>query len=201
MTEQEKMQKGYWYNACFDEELMAQRLEVDELCFTFNHLSPKHTKERLEILKNIIADLGENVVVLTPFQTDYGYNCHIGDDTFINHNAYLMDCAPITIGKNCFLGPNCGLYTAIHPLVALDRNKGIEKAEPITLGNSVWLGGNVVILPGVTIGENSVIGANSVVTKDIPANVVAAGNPCRVLRIIDERDSIIEEMERQSKEI
>ena len=106
-----------------------------------------------------------------------------------------MDCAPIQIGSHCFIGPNCGMYTAIHPLLAGERNKGLEKAMPITIGDNVWIGADVTILPGVTIGANSVIGAKSVVTKDIPENVVALGNPCRVLREITMQDSILAEME------
>ena len=109
----------------------------------------------------------------------------IGADTFINHGAYLMDCGGITIGRHCFIGPNCGMYTANHPISPRERNQGLENAKPIVIGDNCWLGGDVTILPGVTIGENTVIGAGSVVTKDIPANVVAVGNPCRVLRSIN----------------
>ena len=101
-----------------------------------------------------------------------------------------MDCAPITIGSHCFIGPNCGMYTAIHPLLASERNQGLEKAEPITIGDNVWIGADVKILPGVTIGSDTVIGAGSVVTRDIPSHVVAIGNPCHVLREITEKDSI-----------
>ena len=101
-----------------------------------------------------------------------------------------MDCAPITIGKHCFIGPNCGMYTAIHPIVAKERNQGLEMAKPITIKDNVWIGGDVTILPGVTIGEGSVIGAKSLVTKDIPANVIAVGNPCRIVRPITDEDLI-----------
>ena len=121
---------------------------------------------------------------------DYGVNCRIGDGSFLNHGAYLMDGAAITIGKRCFLGPNCGLYTASHPLDPAQRALGLERALPITLEDDVWLGGHVVILQGVTVGAGSVIGAGSVVTRDIPPGVVAAGNPCRVLRPIAEADRI-----------
>ena len=126
--------------------------------------------------------------------------CYAGN-TFINHNAYLMDGAPIKIGSYCFIGPNCGMYTAAHPLLAEERNQGLEKAKPITIGNNVWIGADVTILPGVTIGDNTVIGAKSVITKDIPSNVIAVGNPCRVLREITEQDSIKEEMKRGEKNI
>jgi acetyltransferase-like isoleucine patch superfamily enzyme len=191
MTESEKMQAGLWYDANYDQELMHQRLAAEELCFEFNSTRPSDTQRKNATLKKLIPDLGERCVILSPFTTDYGCYCHIGDDTFINHNAYLMDCADITIGSYCFIGPNCGLYTAIHPILPEDRNQGLEKARPIIIGNNCWLGGDVTVLPGVTIGENSVIGAGSVVTRDIPANVVAAGNPCRVLRSIGPGDSVM----------
>ena len=110
--------------------------------------------------------------------------------TFINRNIDLIDGNGITIGNHCFIGPNCGLYTAVHATVAEERNKGLEKALPIVIGDNCWLGGNVTILPGVTIGNNTIIGAGSVVTKDIPSNVVAVGNPCRVIREITEADKI-----------
>lgn len=191
MTESEKMQAGLWYDANYDQELMHQRLAAEELCFEFNSTRPSDIQRKNATLKKLIPDLGERCVILSPFTTDYGCYCHIGDDTFINHNAYLMDCADITIGSHCFIGPNCGLYTAIHPILPEDRNQGLEKARPIIIGNNCWLGGDVTVLPGVTIGENSVIGSGSVVTRDIPANVVAAGNPCRVLRSIGPGDSVM----------
>ncbi len=190
MTEREKMNKGLWYDANYDKELLKQREEAEELCFLLNQTSPAKTEEREEILKSLLPNKGEEVTILSPFYTDYGYHCFIGKRTFINHGAYLMDGAPITIGDNCFIGPNCGMYTAQHPVIAEERNQGLEKAGPITIGDNVWLGGNVVILPGVSIGEHSVIGAGSVVTKDIPDHVIAVGNPCRVLRRITEEDSI-----------
>lgn len=188
MTEREKLEKGYWYNANHDPELQEQRTDTDELCFYLNQTPPKMEEKREEILKKLLPNKGEDVTILSPFYTDYGTRCVIGDHTFINHNAYLMDCAPVKIGTYCFIGPNCGMYTAIHPLTVEERNEGLEKAEPITIGDNVWIGGDVTILPGVAIGEGSVIGAGSVVTKDIPDHVVAAGNPCRVLRNITEDD-------------
>ena len=162
MTEREKMEAGLWYDANFDQDLLKERKEAETLYFQFNQTSPK----------------------------DYGYNCRIGEGTFINHNAYLMDGAPVTIGKHCFIGPNCGMYTANHPLNVEERNQGLELAQPITVGDNVWIGADVTILPGVTIGEGSVIGAKSLVNKDIPANVIAVGNPCRVVREITEEDRI-----------
>lgn len=195
MTKREILRRGSWYDANYDKELLAERAKADELCFLLNKTNPKETEDRERIIKELLPHAGRSIVIVSPFYADFGDNCFIGDFTFINRGAYLMDCAPVTIGTHCFIGPNCGMYTAIHPLLARERNKGLEKAEPITIGDNVWIGGNVTILPGVTIGECSVIGAGSVVTKDIPARVIAFGNPCRVSREITEQDSILRETE------
>lgn len=191
MTEKEKMKLKLWYDANYDKELLELRLIAEDLCFELNNTRPKDTEKRDEILRKLIPDLGENCTILSPFVTDYGYYSRIGHDTFINHNAYLMDGGGITIGHHCFIGPNCGMYTAVHPLIAEERNAGLEQALPITIGDNCWIGADVTILPGVTIGSNVVIGAKSVVTKDIPDNVVAVGNPCRVMRSITEKDRIL----------
>lgn len=193
MTEKEKMKLGLWYDANFDKELVEERLIAEDLCFELNSIRPKLTDKRASILQKLIPNLGENCTILSPFVTDYGCYCQIGHDTFINHNAYLMDGGGITIGHHCFIGPNCGMYTAIHPTLAEERNEGLEKAHPITIGDNCWIGADVTILPGVTIGSNTIIGAKSVVTKDIPDNVIAVGNPCRVMRPITEKDNIYHE--------
>ncbi len=190
MTEREKMEAGLWYDANFDQNLLKERENAEELYFQLNHTSPKDVKKRKEIFKKLLPNKEENVDILLPFYTDYGYNCYIGEGTFINHNAYLMDGAPVTIGKHCFIGPNCGIYTANHPLNVGERNQGLELAQPVIIGDNVWIGADVTILPGVTIGEGSVIGAKSLVSKDIPANVIAVGNPCRVVRKITLDDKI-----------
>lgn len=117
MTEQEKMTQGLWYDANNDKELIEKRVEAEELCFEFNNTRPKDTRAKEMFLSKLLPNKENNVVILSPFYTDYGYNCFIGENTFINHNAYLMDGASIKIGKNCFIGPNCGMYTAAHPLV------------------------------------------------------------------------------------
>ena len=191
MTEKEKLKKGLWYDANYDEELLKERKRAEDLCLEFNSIKPSDKKTKEEVLKKLLPNKKEDAVILSPFYTDYGYNCIIGEKTFINHNAYLMDGAEIKIGDNCFIGPNCGMYTAAHPIFFEERNKGLEKALPINIGDNVWIGGDVTILPGASIGNNSVIGAKSLVTKDIPANVVAFGNPCRVIRKISEKDKII----------
>lgn len=190
MSEKEKMMQGLWYDANFDEELLQERLDAEDLCFKFNQTSPKDTKKKNEILKQLLPNMEENATILSPFYADYGIYSTIGHDSFINHNAYLMDGGTITIGHHCFIGPNCGMYTAIHATNADQRNAGIEKALPIKIGNNCWIGADVTILPGVTIGDNTIIGAKSCVTKDIPSNVIAVGNPCRVLREITDKDKI-----------
>ena len=185
--EKSKMQRGDWYDANFDPNLLKERLFAKDLCWEFNQLKPSKIAEQNEILKKLLpkcADHIDKISILSNFMVDYGYNVSIGAGSFLNHNCYLMDCAPITFGNDCYIGPDCGFYTAIHPLDSERRLQGLEKCLPIKLGNAVWLGGGVKILPGVTIGDRAVIGAGSIVTKDIPADSVAAGNPARVIRKI-----------------
>lgn len=190
MTEREKMLLGMWYDANYDEGLLEERLQAEELYFAYNQTGPRETERKEQLLQALFPNMEKEVVILSPIYTDYGYNCRIGEATFINHGTYLMDAGKITIGSHCFIGPNCGMYTAIHAMLPEERNRGIERAKPIVLGDNVWLGGDVTILPGVTIGSNTVIGAGSVVTKDIPSGVVAAGNPCRVMREITQADAM-----------
>lgn len=190
MTEREKRDAGLWYDANFDADLLAERACADEACHRLNQLPPSAAAEREAILRELLGSLGEDVTILEPLYVDYGYNVRIGDGTFINHGAYLMDGAPITIGSHVFIGPNFGAYVAQHPLVAEERNRGLEIALPITIGDDVWIGGDVKVMPGVTIGAGSVIGAGSLVTRDVPAGVVAMGSPCRVVRPITDADRI-----------
>ena len=185
-----KCAQGLWYDANFDQDLQAKRMVAEEACFKYNNLRPSDIEGQQKLLKELIADFGEEITILNGFICDYGYNLSIGDHTFINNRMYIMDSAKVTIGKWCFFGPNCALYCSIHPIIATERNTGLEKAKPITIGDNVWFGGNVTVLPGVTIGSNTVIGAGSVVTHDIPSGVVDVGNPCKVLREITEKDSI-----------
>lgn len=190
MTEREKLEQGLWYDANYDSELLLERAKADAMIFEFNNTHPQKTEEKDKIIKQLLPNMEDKVAISSPFYTDYGYNCFIASDTFINRHAYLMDGAKITIGSHCFIGPNCGMYTANHPLLSEQRNLGYEMAQPITIGDNVWIGANVTILAGVTIGHNTVIGANSVVTKDIGDNVVAVGNPCIAIRKITENDRI-----------
>lgn len=168
MTEREKWEAGLWYDANYTPELCAEREKAEELYTEFNQTRPSEKAKRAELLRQLLPHMEEHVVILPHLYVDYGYHCFIGAGTYINHGAYLMDCAKITLGRHCFIGPNCGMYTAIHPMLPEERNSGLETTAPITLGDNVWLGGDVTILPGVTIGSNTVIGAGSVVTRIFP---------------------------------
>ncbi|WP_436870853.1 sugar O-acetyltransferase [Staphylococcus arlettae] len=184
MNEKEKMLAGEWYDANFNEELAQERLDAKDLCHMLNQVKPSVLEQRQAILTQLLNYEPQQVELLSPFMVDYGYNIKLGQNVFVNHDCYFMDCATINIGDNTFIGPKCGLYTANHPLEATRRNAGLEQALPITIGPNVWLGANVVVLPGVTIGEGSVISAGSVVTKDIPAQSLAMGTPAKVVKAI-----------------
>lgn len=188
MTEKEKMLHGILYDANNDPDLLRERAAAKDLCYEFNHLRPSDTVGQAEILTKLLGKIHGSFTVIAPFYCDYGYNITLGDNFFANHNTVILDCGKVTFGNNVFIGPNCGFYTAGHPIDSHRRNAGLEYAWPITVGDNVWIGGGVQVLPGVTIGSNVVIGAGSVVNKDIPDNCVAAGNPCRVLRPITEAD-------------
>ncbi|MED5017405.1 sugar O-acetyltransferase [Paenibacillus chibensis] len=187
LTEKEKMLQGKPYKA-FGEELLGERQHAKELVFDFNRLRPSEIDERNELIRQLLGKTGKNFFIEPPFRCDYGYNIEIGENFYSNYNCIIVDCSRVSIGSNVLFGPNVSLFAAGHPLHHELRNQEIEYAFPITIGNNVWIGGNTVVNPGVTIGDNTVIGSGSVVTKDIPANVVAVGNPCRVLREIREED-------------
>lgn len=184
-SEKEKMLAGEIYDANNDLQLIAERAGCKSRCFEFNNTHPLDIEKRRLIIKNIICKTGENFCIEQPFYCDYGYNIELGENFFSNHNLIILDEAKVVFGDNVFVAPNCSFYTAGHPLDIEQRNSGLEFALPITIGNNVWIGGGVIVLPGVSVGDNSTIGAGSVVAKNIPANVVAAGNPCRVIKFLD----------------
>lgn len=188
MTEREKAAAGYLYNANYDQMLLAERNACKDLCFEFNSCRPSDIEEQQRILKKIIGKIKGAFTITAPFWCDYGYNISIGENFYTNHNCIILDGAKVAFGDNVFIAPNCCFSTAGHPLDVEQRNQGLEIALPITVGNNVWIGAGVIVLPGVTIGDNTIIGAGSVVNKDIPSGVVAAGNPCRVIRAISEQD-------------
>ena len=181
MNEKEKMLNGLLYDAS-DKTLLDERIKSKTLCQEYNSLSPTDKDKKQSILKELLGKTGKNFLIEPSFYCDYGYNIKLGENFYSNHNLVILDVAEVTFGDNVFIGPNCGFYTPEHPLDTETRNKGLEYAKPIKVGNNVWFGGNVAVLSSVSIGDNTVIGAGSVVTKDIPSNVIALGNPCRVIR-------------------
>ena len=185
MTEREKMLAGELYLAG-DAELTELRQRARRLTRLYNSTTEDEGERRTKILGELFGSMGKNIYIEPTFRCDYGGNISVGDNFYANFDCIILDVCKVTIGSNAFLAPRVGIYTATHPLDAATRNTLLEYGKPITIGNSVWIGGNAVILPGVTIGDNTVIGAGSVVTKDIPANVVAVGNPCRAVRKISD---------------
>ena len=154
------------------------------MCKEFNDRNVRNLEEKKSILEKLFQKRIDTVLIEPNFYCDYGFNIHLGKNFYSNHNLVILDANKVEFGNNVFIGPNCGFYTSSHPLDYKTRNKGLEYAKPIKVGNNVWFGGNVCVLPGVTIGDNVVIGAGSVVNKDIPSNVVAVGNPCKVVKEI-----------------
>lgn len=172
------------YDANNDPALISERLECKELCRDYNDLRPRETEARDVLLRKILGNAGVQLLIEQPFYCDYGYNIHVGNNFYANYNLVILDEAPVTFGDNVFIAPNCGFYTAGHPIDADERNKGLEYARPITVGDNVWIGAGVTVLPGVTIGDNCVIGAGSVVVKEIPPYSLAVGNPCKIIKTI-----------------
>lgn len=168
-----------------DKQLLAERLRTRLMIKALNDCAEDKVVERNTLLKQLVPNGGNGLYIQTPFYCDYGYNIITGENVFFNFNCVILDVTYVTIGNRCMFGPNVQIYTATHPLNHIERSAGREFSKPITLGDDVWVGGSVVICPGVTIGDRSVIGAGSVVTKDIPADVFAAGNPCKVIRAIE----------------
>jgi maltose O-acetyltransferase len=184
MTEKEKMLKGLPYDAS-DSAIRESFHKAKDLLKSYNGTGTRETEKRKEILGQLFGKAGNGVYVEPPFYCDYGENIYLGENVYMNVNCVILDCAKITIGSNVLFGPNVQIYAAGHPLQGKERvvdGKIVDFAFPVTIGSDVWIGGGAVILPGVTIGDNVVIGAGSVVTKNIPSNCVAVGNPARVVK-------------------
>lgn len=188
-SEFDKMIAGQWYNA-MDYSMLKLRQENNKKTEAYSRITINTLSYKDRMAKAIVKEFGENANIIPPFTCDYGCNVKVGDNTVINHSGVFLDTNEINIGKHALIGPKSGLYGAIHPFDVEARNEGIEKAKTINIGDGAWLGGKVTVVPGVSIGKHSVIGAGSVVTKDIPDDVVAVGNPCRVIRKITEDDKI-----------
>lgn len=188
-SEFDKMMAGQWYNA-MDYSMLKLRQENNKKTEAYSRITINTLSYKDRMAKAIVKEFGDNANIIPPFTCDYGCNVKVGDNTVINHSGVFLDTNEINIGKHALIGPKSGLYGAIHPFDVEARNEGIEKAKTINIGDGAWLGGKVTVVPGVSIGKHSVIGAGSVVTKDIPDDVVAVGNPCRVIRKITEDDKI-----------
>jgi len=188
MTEKEKAAKGLIYDANYDKELVADREAAHNVLFNYNALSPSRADERQQMMRMLLGKTGSEFMITSPFHCDYGYNIEIGENFYSNVNLVILDGAKVSIGDNVFIAPNVGIYTAGHPLDVEQRNRGLEYAYPVTIGHNVWIGAGVNILPGVTIGDNTVIAAGSVVTRDIPSDCVAAGNPAVVKKRLNDGD-------------
>lgn len=189
MSNKEKMLNGEYYIS-WDEELTLEREKAKDLLFEFNNTRPSLRAERETIIRNMFGGVGKNCWIESPFNCDFGYNITVGDNFYTNTNCCILDCAKVTIGNNVWIGPNVGIYTPNHAFDSKERSDGYEKSLPIVIGDNVWIGGGVNIIGGVRIGENSIIGSGSVVTKDIPAGVIVAGNPAKIIREITEKDKI-----------
>ena len=181
--EYEKMVKGELYEAAKLNHLL---MNCKEILYDFNNLRPSELDKREEIISKLFKKTGTDFYIESPFYCDYGFNITIGEKFYANHNLVILDGAEVIFGDNVFIGPNVGIYTAGHPIDVELRNKGIEYAKKIKIGNNVWIGGNACIMPGVTIGDNVTIGGGAVVTKNIPSNVTAFGNPCKVHKVNEE---------------
>ena len=187
MNQKERMLAGLPYKAWLD-GLDKERMENKLRIYEYNAVRPDDMDQLTAMIKKILGKTGEQVYIEPPFRCDYGYNIEVGENFYANYNVVILDVAKVTIGKNVMFALNVAVYTAGHPIHHEPRNIGYEYGVPVTIGDNVWIGGNTVINPGVTIGNNVVIGSGSVVTKDIPDNVIAVGNPCRVIRAITEED-------------
>lgn len=187
MNQKERMLAGLPYKAWLD-GLSQERKECRKKIYQYNNLNPELEEEKEKLIYSILGKAGKGVYIEPPFRCDYGTNIEVGDNFYSNYNLIILDVGRVKIGNNVMIAPNVAIYTAGHPIHPESRISGYEYGMEITIGDNVWIGGNVVINPGVTIGKNVVIGSGSVVTKDIPDNYIAVGNPCKLLRTITEED-------------
>lgn len=187
MTAKERMQSGKLY-FCTDEEIANEQTQCLEILYDYNHTRPSESQKREQILKKLLAEIGESCYIEPPLHANWGKYTHFGSNVYANFNLTLVDDTDIFVGDNVMIGPNVVIATAGHPVDPALRLQAAQFNISVYIGNNVWIGAGAIVLPGVHIGDNSVIGAGSIVTKDIPANVVAVGNPCRILREINERD-------------
>lgn len=181
MTEKDKMLKGKFYDP-MDEELLKDRRKARKLIHEFNHLPPDNGERKKEIIQKLFGRTGSNPYLEQTFRCDYGYNIEVGDNFFANFDCVILDVNKVSMGDDVQLGPGVHIYTAVHPVDPQERKEKTEYGEKIVIGDNVWIGGGAIICPGVKIGSNTTIGAGSVVTKDIPSNVLAVGNPCQVIK-------------------
>ena len=188
-SQKELMLGGHLYLAD-DAELAADFSRAKKLLRRYNQTTETEEELRRDLLRQLFGRCGEKIHVEPPFYCDYGCHISVGESFYANYDCIIIDVCDVVIGRNVFFGPRVGIYTAGHPLIAEVRNTGLEYGKKVVIGDNVWIGGNVVINPGVTIGDNTVIGSGAVVTKDIPGNVIAAGNPCRILRKISAEDEV-----------
>lgn len=189
MTEWEKMQAGLAYND-FDRDLFDRRVYAKRLFRAYNRTDDDETDARAQIMHDLFRQVGKNVWIEPDFRCEFGKNITIGDNVYINFGCVILDCGQVVIGNSTLIGPNVGIFSGNHTLDAEERAAGGLVPKDIRIGERVWIGGNVSIVPGVSIGSNTVIATGSVVTRDIPDGVLAAGNPCRVLRPITSEDKI-----------
>lgn len=188
----ERLRGGEWLHAGAGDapEVGDALVRCADICFKLNSLPPSRSEERTALLRSLLGSFGEGGLIHSPFRCDLGFNVHIGDNFVGNFNMSILDEAEVNIGNNVFVGPNCCITTIIHALDAQQRNEGVMRGLPVTIGDNVWIAAGVTILPGVTVGDGAVIGAGSVVTKSIPAGMLAYGNPCRPARPVCEGDKV-----------
>ena len=188
MTEYEKMVKGLIYNPG-DEKIMSEQLQYQDKLWEFNQLKPSQYLEKMKFMKEMFAECGDHCYIELPFRANWGgHHVHFGNGIYANSNLTIVDDGHVYVGDKVMFGPNVTIATANHPIEPMLRAKGLQYNKDVYIGENTWIGAGVIIVPGVRIGRNTVIGGGSVVTKDIPDNVVAVGNPCRVLREVGERD-------------